>query len=64
MAYHLAKENFPTLIGESVEHETIEGIKKIMLANPFIKDVKDIKAVSIGSNKFRFKVEITYDLKV
>ena len=60
----MAKENVQRLLGEGVESTILESVVNIIKSNEYVKDVKEIKAVMIGSVKFRFFAEITYDIEV
>lgn len=47
-----------------VEEDVLKKIESIIRSNTFIKDVKNQKAVKIGTHKFRFFAEITLDTHV
>lgn len=64
VGYHLADENVPTLIGEGVDNKTYEEIIKTIKENPYVTEVKNVKTILIGPNKFKVVAEITYELDV
>jgi zinc transporter 9 len=54
-----------TLVGEEgIEIKTLNHIVEIIKQNELIKDVKSEKAVMIGTRKFRFYADITFDVEV
>jgi divalent metal cation (Fe/Co/Zn/Cd) transporter len=45
----LGKKNVPNLLGEGVEQEVLTDIIKIMKKNPYLLEIKNEKAVFIGT---------------
>jgi len=60
----LGKENINSLLGQGVDEEILKDLVKIIKSNEYIIDVQEEKAVMIGSLKFRFFAELTYDIEV
>ena len=49
LGIHLGKKNVPNLLGEGVEQEVLTDIIKIMKKNPYLLEIKNEKAVFIGT---------------
>lgn len=62
--YQLGEHNFPVLLGEGVDDETLKAIINIIESNEYVNDVANIKTTLIGSDKFKLVAEISYDIDV
>jgi hypothetical protein len=60
MGIYLAKMNKKFLIGQSVDEETIAGIKSILLARPAIEEVLNVQSQWIGPYAFSYKAEVKF----
>ena len=60
----MGKKNVPNLLGEGVEEEVLKDIIKIIHKNPYILEIKNEKAVFIGTQKFKFFSEISFNVEL
>jgi len=61
MGIYLARLNQRFLLGQSVDKEITENIKKILLARSSIEEVHSEQSQWIGPNGFIFKAEVDFD---
>jgi len=53
------------LVGEeTIDINTLEDIVSLIKSNDLVKEVNEEKAVMIGSKKFRFYADISFDIEV
>ena len=57
-AYHLAHENFEFLIGRSAPKEVVGKAIKIVLGNPAVVDVNDVKSLVIEPGKYLLIMQV------
>ena len=60
----MGEHNFPVLLGEGVDDETLKGIINIIESNEYVNEVSNVRTILIGSDKFKLVAEISYDIDV
>ncbi|CAD8088241.1 unnamed protein product [Paramecium primaurelia] len=64
LAYHLSAQNLSSLMGEqSISDLEVKKILEIIKQNQYVEKIQNEKAVMLGSRKFRFSAEITFNIK-
>lgn len=61
MGLALARLNERYLLGQAVEPEIVEGIRKLLMARPGIDNVQSVQSQWIGPYTFAYKAEVDFD---
>jgi zinc transporter 9 len=61
MGLYLARMNQTYLMGQAVEPEITEGIKKILMAGKSIDEVHSVQSQWVGPYSFSYKAEVDFD---
>jgi zinc transporter 9 len=61
MGLYLVRLNQNFLLGQSVDPETIDGIRKILMARPAIEEVHSVQSQWNGPYSFSYKAEVDFD---
>lgn len=61
MGIYLARLNQRYLLGQAVEPEITEGIKKILMAGKSIDEVHSVQSQWVGPYSFSYKAEVDFD---
>jgi hypothetical protein len=62
VAIFLIQKNHSILLGQTIPRTQMEKILSQLQSDRVIKDVKDVKALMMGSDSMRFKVDYAYSV--
>jgi zinc transporter 9 len=63
VASFLIKRNISSLVESSIPPRRLNKIMTLILADPAVVSIHDVKATSIGHEMFRFKAEVNFNSK-
>ncbi len=61
VAVLLVKRNRELLLGEAPDPELVRSVSRLLVEQPEVENIRDVKAVVLGSGKVRFKAEVDFD---
>ncbi|KAL4446994.1 hypothetical protein ABPG74_014966 [Tetrahymena malaccensis] len=63
LGQRLFKEVASTILGKSVDEETMNDIHNEIMKNPYVKSVRDEKGIMSGSVRFKYYAIVEYDFE-
>lgn len=61
VAFRLVNMNKQFLLGQAVDRQTVDDIKRMILARGSIESVRDVQSQWLGPSTFAFKAEVDFD---
>ncbi|GBG27689.1 Zinc transporter 9 [Hondaea fermentalgiana] len=61
VALQLVRMNQQFLLGHAIDHETLSGIRKILVRRPSVEAVYGVQSQWVGPSTFSYKAEVDFD---